>query len=365
MSLLGLATDAFYQAAGSNPASYETDRSDLHMKVMRSPAKDVRKSMEEYLTKDSIVKVGKIPTNFDIFPSERQKTVAAILEVFDAERHADWLAVEISHDMSRFVGRLLSEQSESKQHELALAVAGAANPTFAAASEQCEQAMPLSTFLKRLGDTEEAEQSWSHLFKRRVAAAVSMHLIEAFVDSAAMKDCNLQIELANPGMGKASKLQVVRRGPGHCHLPFFGKVVEEQAAAMASRVNVLPLGDGGKGLRLFVDGTSFCNPKRSDVCVAWLLPRAAKEKDAEEEVLQPKKKAKTTASPPSSHAIQFESFEVQVDGTTLEYEVPYLVDIEANKLMEGKCIREYLPWDSVELAKPKKTITSKLSFAHK
>ena len=67
MSLLGLATDAFYQAAGSNPASYETDRSDLHMKVMRSPAKDVRKSMEEYLTTDSIVKVGKIPTNFDIF----------------------------------------------------------------------------------------------------------------------------------------------------------------------------------------------------------------------------------------------------------------------------------------------------------
>ena len=93
MSLLGLATDAFYKAAGSNPASYEKDRSDLHMKVMRSPAKDVRKSMEEYLAKDSIVKVGKIPTNFDIFPSEKQKTVAAILEVFDAERHADWLAV--------------------------------------------------------------------------------------------------------------------------------------------------------------------------------------------------------------------------------------------------------------------------------
>ena len=192
-----------------------------------------------------------------------------------------------------------------------------------------------------------------------------MHLIEAFVDSAAMKDCNLQIELANLAMGKASKLQVVRRGPGHCHLPFFGKVVEEQAAAMASRVNVLPLGDGGKGLRFFVGGTSFCNPKRSDVCGAWLLPRAAKEQDAEEEVLQPKKKSKTTASPPSSHAIQFESFEVQVDGTTLEYEVPYLVGIEANKFMEGKCIREYLPWDSVELAKPKKTITSKLSFAHK
>jgi hypothetical protein len=96
-----------------------------------------------------------------------------------------------------------------------------------------------------------------------------------------------------------------------------------------------------------------------------LLPRAAKEKDAEEEVRQLKKKAKTTALPPSSHTIQFESFEVQVDGTTLEYEVPYLVDIEANKLMEGKCIREYLPWDSEELAKPKKITTHKLSFAHK
>ena len=52
--------------------------------------------------------------------------------------------------------------------------------------------------------------------------------------------------------------------------------------------------------------------------------------------------------------MDFEDFEVTIDGSTYVYQVPFLVDvIGEGKDYEGKCTREYSEWDDTELHRVK------------
>ena len=145
-------------------------------------------------------------------------------------------------------------------------------------------------------------------------------------------------------------------------MPFVGKVVEQAAAAVVPRTMCLPLGGSGSAPLLYIDGTAFNNPKRSDVCIPWLVPRAPKGKDGIEQKHSGKKKNK--ADSVVSHTIEFEDFEVCVGGQKYEYQVPYLVDVtcDIGSMLEGKCLREYLPWDDTVLGRKKPEVCNKTGF---
>ena len=56
-------------------------------------------------------------------------------------------------------------------------------------------------------------------------------------------------------------------------LPYFGRVIDERAAASATKQLLLPLTPPGhpKSPQLFLDGSGNANIQKSDVCVLWLV----------------------------------------------------------------------------------------------
>ena len=84
-----------------------------------------------------------------------------------------------------------------------------------------------------------AESGFAMLFRRRVVAVVALKATEIFaIDPHSTEHCNLQVE------EDVSGKHVIKRvgaASDRFKLPFYGRVIEEAAAAMASRPNVLPL----------------------------------------------------------------------------------------------------------------------------
>ena len=137
--------------------------------------------------------------------------------------------------------------------------------------------MKISCIHSQLTYPEVKNVGYDAVFKRRVIAAVTLKVTELFAEApyGLISSCNLAVEKTETG-----KLIVVRLGEEAAkqedkfRLPFFGRVVEEPAAAMASRMYVLPLGNAaGNGPPLYLDGTSFVNTEKADVSFAFLMTR--------------------------------------------------------------------------------------------
>ena len=81
--------------------------------------------------------------------------------------------------------------------------------------------------------------------------------------------------------------EVVRFGQGSCKVPFWGKVVDQSGALHLNRATSIFLGDGGNDLgpRLWLDGSSYMNVHRSDVCPWWLVQPLIPPKDKKEKGL--------------------------------------------------------------------------------
>lgn len=292
--------------------------------------------------------------------------VASTLRVFDKEHSQDKLALEIQQSLHAYVSGVVASLASSKSEGEAQAQAGAIVSSGEQAAAAPSSPPTLFAMRARALSLEVDELGFRQMYKRQLIAIVGQRVLD--IGSKAMADersCNLQMQAEQEKMGKVAKMTIIRKGSGSgaCKLPFFGKVVDERAASMVPRANVLPLGNGGGETKipLFVDGTAFMNPKKSDVCYAWLVPRCSKgdiagddDDDAADRHAN-KRKAKQKKKPKPevpTHTVAYETFTVEVNEEQLEFDMPYLVDKTANALLEGRCIREYTSWDDVELAKP-------------
>ena len=114
-------------------------------------------------------------------------------------------------------------------------------------------------------------------------------------------------------------LQIMdKQAPTSCNLPYWGRVLEEHVADMHPKTWLLPLEcSSGSCRTLYIDGSQFLNPKRSDFCPTWLvqpvpaaaLPSAASAADAAaaaaaEEAPQPSAPKRRRQSSSRAHADQ-------------------------------------------------------------
>ena len=185
--------------------------------------------------------------------------------------------------------------------------------------------------------------------------------------------------------------EVVRFGQGSCKVPFWGRVVDQSGALHLNRATSIFLGDGGNDLgpRLWLDGSSYMNVHRSDVCPWWLVQPLIPPKDKKEKGLaadpaddgagaeEQEKKTEKNAKVPT-HKLEYHPFTVTIDISacdggklSLIYMAPYLVDNDLDNLeqpaaiaaLHVRCWRRPAAWNVAQPSiKKLKKSTQKPSF---
>ena len=185
--------------------------------------------------------------------------------------------------------------------------------------------------------------------------------------------------------------EVVRFGQGSCKVPFWGKVVDQSGALHLNRATSIFLGDGGNDLgpRLWLDGSSYMNVHRSDICPWWLVQPLIPPKDKKEKGLaadpaddgagaeEQEKKTEKNAKVPT-HKLEYHPFTVTIDISacdggklSLIYMAPYLVDNDLDNLeqpaaiaaLHVRCWRRPAAWNVAQPSiKKLKKSTQKPSF---
>jgi hypothetical protein len=347
-----------WQVYAAKPEEYLTARGDLEQVLARSTGSVVKKAVTEYFRSAPAVKVS---VNFDVFPAERQKVAATVLAHFDAERADDKNASVIMLSLHTSVLLALCPPAvATTTADSIVCVAGdVAGVNGLSEKLLCAVAQSVAT-------AEKSDNGFTGLFRREVMAAVTMRVTELFAhDPYGEGTCNLGLH-----EDAAGKFIIKRLGEAvsRVKLPFYGRVVEEAAASMAPRCNVLPLGPVGvgvmKGPKLFLDGSSFQNPKKTDVSFAFMVPRMPKPSVESEEPAKKKAKSQSkTQTSQATHIVEYDEFDVTVGSTKLTYRMPFLVDRKDFADVEGKCLRAYeSEWDDLELAKPARSIVNKVAF---
>ena len=201
--------------------------------------------------------------------------------------------------------------------------------------------------------------------------------------------------------------EVVRFGQGSCKVPFWGKGVDQSGALHLNRATSIFLGDGGNDLgpRLWLDGSSYMNVHRSDICPWWLVQPLIPPKDKKEKGLaadpaddgagaeEQEKKTETTEKPDESqspskkdaknakvptHKLEYHPFTVTIDNSACDggklsftYMAPYLVDNDFDNLeqpaaiaaLHVRCWRRPAAWNVAQPSiKKLKKSTQKPSF---
>ena len=184
---------------------------------------------------------------------------------------------------------------------------------------------------------------------------------------------------------------MVRFGQGSCKVPFWGKVVDQSGALHLYRATSIFLGDGGNDLgpRLWLDGSSYMNVHRSDVCPWWLVQPLIPPKDKKEKGLaadpaddgagaeEQEKKTEKNAKVPT-HKLEYHPFTVTIDISacdggklSLIYMAPYLVDNDLDNLeqpaaiaaLHVRCWRRPAAWNVAQPSiKKLKKSTQQTSF---
>ena len=104
----------------------------------------------------------------------------------------------------------------------------------------------------------------------------------------------------------------------------WGKLLSMDMAYGVKRRDLLPLGDC-HGVTLFLDGSKFCNPDKSDCCLAWCLPV----------VTPPDPKKNKTSKEPKERPVATHEFSLEKKvtfemwGMDFEYSLPELVPTTA------------------------------------
>ena len=146
--------------------------------------------------------------------------------------------------------------------------------------------------------------------------------------------------------------------------------MDESTAAGLPRSLICELGDNDEaGPKLFLDGSQYVNPQRSDCCFAFFVGPLPKAPPAKAPAAGQKKERKEKPRPLETHKLIWEPLEIQLAcGMKFCYKLPYLVDNPQHEDVVDQAVLYRLPTplDDAKLLKAVREMTcSTVGFATK
>ncbi|CAK0904741.1 unnamed protein product, partial [Prorocentrum cordatum] len=305
-----------------------------------------------------------ISGNIDVFPTQRQKAVADVVEQF-VKQHplsldacaklADPLGSVVAGMKGQHLPQAAGRQGQDVQMVSTGDLPGGEIRKFGPA--------PLTQWRKEILAQETAESA-SPIGKQNIAKRYLMSTIQTVLMKRAAIDydadnvdpSNLPITRDFEVDPENPKITLQRAaGAGPCKLTFFGRVVEEAAAQLlgkATAVQIVAETEGDESF--YIDGKLYIDSGRSDCSVAFLMPPLPPSKSSVSECGEPSKvqeKQKNGKQPlVATHRIEYRAEELEDPfGCVHVFKMPYLTDIPdevAIKQSElGALYRERAPFD--------------------
>lgn len=170
-----------------------------------------------------------------------------------------------------------------------------------------------------------------------------------------------------------------------CHLPYWGKIVDEVTARKLNKANLMPLYPVTQGSpMLYINGSDHVSTGRSDSCIAWQVkviqpakPRdTSKDPTVEElasnefkrrkwEIQEAERQAKI---PVPTHDVKFEvltfeSLNAKGEKVDHSYKSPFITDLmEGKNVFNKRCFRQVIDWDKDDSFKKLKTEKANKTF---
>ena len=346
---------------------YASEIADLLGKLKRMKANAMQELVQ---AKHLKIKVA-ITRNIELFPSERLAVIEAIRESFE-DMHKEQaeaamifnntLDVACKRTVEKHGRRAMPSASSGQQD------AGLATPAADAVGSKTIDTKALVHDWAALTDGEEPDMIALH---KAIVAHANYELSKimlATVDGYSSNSCHangIGIKLVKADTeDKGDRRQLKAKCEVHrlmlankaerkdvklVKLPYWGTIIDEAAAITMTRSMCLPLGDNkGRGPKLFVEGNSANNYRRSDACIAWAIPPLSAKAmaatkstvaTAQSEPLAKKPRKEKVIMKPT-HIVDWMDLHFEVGGTMYEYAVPFLKDNPEHKDVFGeKCNR--------------------------
>ena len=259
--------------------SATTLRSELQTTLAQTAPVGIAALCEAHGLDMSAVKKLKINPRLDVFPAERIKVNAAILELFN-DKHVDAIRAQCTMGdpmaaLANAIHSALHPVSSPSGGDNGNAGNGAAPSANASATETTRAPMlhTLGCHVASLEASEVTKDEIHCYVLRSLLAQVQRHFSELPHTFKAAERQRLALKEIPDASGKVSKLMLVRTSDGDgepIKIPFWGTVVEEQAGIHAAKNTSVHI--GGNIVSLVLDGTKWANPWKSDCCFAYLVP---------------------------------------------------------------------------------------------
>ena len=166
--------------------------------------------------------------------------------------------------------------------------------------------------------------------------------------------------------------------PSPCHLPYWGKVVDEVSARKLNKASLMPLYPvTPHSPMLYLSGSEHSSLGRSDSCLAWHFktiavqkPRDTSKDPSTEEMAENEFKKRKfdmqeaerqSKLPVVTHHVQFKEHHfdcINAQGTIVShtYNAPFITDFpDGDKVFKKRCFRKVMDWDKDESLKKVKT----------
>lgn len=319
----------------------------------------------EAVKQDMLIQPELVPVeaSVNLFPVDRMTTIEMIMRVFEKENKEEHLANLILQNPRVYCNNALNaehlnhvKEMESKAQEEKDAAA------VLPITDDDDAPTSLVDWVKSLAEDEKTQMGLSIAQVRLVQAHLNSKFMELCSDGIdELEDNNLDIEGPMDKEKKGVKVGLFRsRARGtETMMSFWGRIVEVEVASTMKKEQCLPL-ICTEGPRFFLEGSSCCNPTRSDYCPAWSVPAVPKQGEEEPDILPPAKKKrnqdkKEKDKPIATHEISYEPLDVVCFGKTFTYQRPVLIDIKLpageTHRYDSKCFRKRFEWDDEELKK--------------
>ena len=308
----------------------------------------------------------------DVFPSERSAAIDKLVdkfgEHFAAQRRAHQILSDpVKETIAKWVAKHTPQIQTAEHGKQLVGVAGQA--------AEKASAVPLHEWWATLVTQEKMEQPLSEAQLKELTAKLNAHFsnlaCHAYVQPSAGEVGNIFVKNFD-AKSTIQKANLVREGTGSCKLPLWGRVVTETVAKRLPRNTTMYLGDGGKNVPLYLDGSGEV-AQNSRCCIGFLIPPLPKEKDvaeaSQDASTQPAKKMKTErAKHIATHEISCEPMTIETSAGSFTFQVPILVDAAAfdeetfNTVNKGVCFRKRTAFDDHQFPQEGKITKAAPSF---
>ena len=162
--------------------------------------------------------------------------------------------------------------------------------------------------------------------------------------------------------------------PSPCHLPYWGKVVDEVTARKLNKASLMPLYPVTPGSpMLYLSGSEHSSIGRSDSCLAWHFktipvqkPRDTSKDPSQEELdsnefkmrkFEMQEAERQSKLPVVTHEVQFKEHHfdcLNPQGVivTHTYKAPFITDFpDGASIVKKRCFRKVMDWDKDEVFK--------------